>query len=137
MIITNLAARAYEGEADLARALLDIVERMPDFVRPERPRVPNPADPAEDYADKWARDSRLEKCFWDWHYAVKTDLAKLPAMLQRTTLKDDLYDLFRVDLTQDEVRQLAPQSSIPATPAPRVAPILGVSAAPKPWGSND
>jgi len=43
MIITNLAAHAYEGELDLYAALTNIVEKMPYFVRSERPRIPNPS----------------------------------------------------------------------------------------------
>jgi hypothetical protein len=63
MIITNLAARAYRGETDIGSALRNIVETMPTFINAVRPRVPNPADPAEDYADKWRLDPRLEKSF--------------------------------------------------------------------------
>jgi len=64
MIITNLAAHAYGGEGDLFSALTNIVGRMTEYVNPTRPRVPNPADPAEDYADKWAQDPTLEDNFW-------------------------------------------------------------------------
>ncbi len=76
MIITNLAAHAYAGETDVWSALTNIVERMPQYVKPTRPRVPNPADPAEDYADKWARNPALEENFWLWHTQVKVDLAE-------------------------------------------------------------
>ena len=134
MIITNLAAQAYEGETDLATALKNIVEKMPDFVRSERPWVPNPADPAEDYADKWAKDPRLEKNFWDWLSAVKADLAKLPSVLRGTTLKADIQKFFRVELTQDELRQFEPRPSTPTTA--KVTPVL-ISSAAKPWGGGD
>jgi len=46
MIITNLAAHAYTGESDLYTTLTNVVEKMAYFVRSERPRVPNPANPA-------------------------------------------------------------------------------------------
>ena len=59
MIITNLAAQAYGGENDIWMATSNILERMPGFVRSTRPRVPNPADPAEDYADKWTKNPDL------------------------------------------------------------------------------
>jgi hypothetical protein len=52
-----------------------IVTRMHEFVRPEYPRIPNPADPAEDYADKWRKDLSLEDNFWKWLSQVKSDLA--------------------------------------------------------------
>jgi hypothetical protein len=114
--------------------VMAIIEMMPDFVRPSRPRVPNPADPAEDYADKWAKDARLEKIFWDWHTALKADIAKLPALLRGTTLKADMQALFRVDLTQNEQRQFESQTRSPATV--QVAPTLIIPSAPKPWGTD-
>jgi hypothetical protein len=39
MIITNLAAHAYAGEPDILSALTNIVDKMPQFVRPNWPRV--------------------------------------------------------------------------------------------------
>ena len=60
MILTNLAGQAYQGEADVYDAVRGILARMLNYVRAERPRVPNPAHPDEDYADKWSKDPRLE-----------------------------------------------------------------------------
>ncbi len=136
MIITNLAAQAYNGEADLAAAIKNIVDRMPDFVRPVAPRIPNPADPAEDYADKWRIDARLEKSFWDWHTAIKADLTRLPALLERETLKSEIRSLLYVDLTDDEVRQFGRPSSIRIVAPAATSPILTFPSAQKPWGRN-
>jgi hypothetical protein len=135
MIITNLAARAYEGETDIGVALWNIVEKMPTFIRPTWPRVPNPADPAEDYADKWAQNPQLEKSFWDWHTEVKVVLAKLPTFLRGGSLKTDVEDLFDVRLADDDVRRLETGNSR-APAIVRAAPILTIPAAPKPWGRN-
>lgn len=135
MIITNLAAHAYSGQTDLASALTNILERMPDFVRPGRPRVPNPADPFEDYADKWSRDARLEANFWAWHAAAKTDVAKLPSVLRHGTLAKDIRAIFRVDMTETEVCEFEPRpSSAPAVV--RAAPALVIPTAPRPWADN-
>jgi hypothetical protein len=132
MIITNLAAQAYDGNSDLGTALQTIVERMPAFVRPSVPRVPNPTHPAEDYADKWSKDARLEKNFWDWHAAVKADLARLATLLGRPALKREVSDLFFVDLTDDDVRQVGGA----ARPAISVksSPVLTIPTASMPWG---
>lgn len=135
MIITNLAARAYEGEADLGTALTNIVARMGTFVRAGQPRVPNPADPAEDYADKWSRDARLETNFWKWHAAVTADVARLPEILCGNALEREVRGIFRVDLTENELRQFVPRPT--STPAvPRVTPALIIPSAPRPWGNN-
>jgi cyclic GMP-AMP synthase DncV-like protein len=135
MIITNLAGQAYAGETDIATALKNIVEKMPDFVRSDTPRVPNPADPAEDYADKWSRDPRLEKNFWEWHTAVKTDIGKMLSLVRGATLKPDIHKMFRVELTEQELRQFEPLRSAFATPVTKTAPIF-ISSAQKPWGSR-
>src|SRR5690606_160851 len=53
VIITTLAAKAYNGEADLASALTNILSRMSSYINANVPLVPNPVNPAEDFADKW------------------------------------------------------------------------------------
>jgi hypothetical protein len=134
MIITNLAANAYEGETDLATALVTIVDKMPTFVRQSRPRIPNPAGPAEDYADKWASNPRLEENFWLWHGALVADMAKLPSLLGSGRLSDEIAAMFMVELTQDERKLFetpAPQL-LPA--AARSTPALYIPSAPRPWG---
>ena len=98
MILTNLATHSYNGESDIFTAVRGIVDRMPSFIRAGRPRVPNPADPAEDYADKWSRDPKLEQNFWSWHMQAKADLARLP-------------DLLRGDRLAASVRQMVPAGS--------------------------
>ncbi|MCE9567294.1 MAG: nucleotidyltransferase [Planctomycetes bacterium] len=135
MVITNLAARAYSGESDLLAAITNIVTRMGTFVRQQKPRVPNPADPFEDYADKWSRDPRLEKNFWTWHEAVTADIARLPEILRGNTVGLEVRKIFRVDLTLDELREFTPRS--PSAPAvARTAPSLIIPSAPKPWGND-
>ncbi len=136
MIITNLAAHAYAGESDVWSALTNIVERMPQYVNPSRPRVPNPADPAEDYADKWAKDPTLEDNFWLWHTQVKVDIARLPTFLSGKSLASDIRRTFRVEFTQEEIKQFEPRE-VPATPViVRSAPALYVPTAPRPWGNG-
>lgn len=133
MIITNLAAHAYAGETDLVVALTNIVELMPDFVRSERPRVPNPANPAEDYADKWSHDPRLEKSFWDWYYALRGDLARLPGLLGTPALSRELTAAFAVNLTQSERALFGGGGSSPTVVTH--APAVVIPSASKPWGT--
>lgn len=137
MIITNLAAHAYEGETDLALALTNIVDRMPQFVNPTRPRVPNPADPAEDYADKWASNPVLEQNFWWWLTQVKADVAKLSTSIGTRRVAAEVLAAFRVELTADELRTFgAPEQSVAPTFV-SVAPVVHIPSAPRPWGSGD
>ena len=134
MIITNLAARAYEGETNLAVALLGIVDKMPTFIQDSRPRVPNPASPAEDYADKWALDDRLEKNFREWHSAVKSDLARLFGALGSSKVSTLTKSAFDVTLTSDEVRKFAGGTGSSPAVAKTASAIVISSSAPRPWG---
>lgn len=77
IIITTLASMAYQGESDIVHALLDVLENMGQYIRTQKPRIPNPADPQEDFADKWdsqrGRELQLEKNFFTWLTQAQTD----------------------------------------------------------------
>jgi hypothetical protein len=77
IIITTLAARAYRGEADIADALDTILSNMGNLVNRTAPRVPNPVNPAEDFADRWAepasQEHNLEAKFWKWLRQAQID----------------------------------------------------------------
>lgn len=136
MIITNLAAQAYEGEPDVYAALTKIVDKMPQFVRPERPRVPNPANPAEDYADKWHLDANLERSFWRWHMQVQADLKKLERLVAGETLGEDVERIFGVTLSEDQLRGAGLGGSRRA-PAIVRAPVVTIpKSTPRPWGNR-
>jgi hypothetical protein len=132
MIITNLAAHAYAGETDLWIALTTIAREMPSFLNPVRPRVPNPADPAEDYADKWAKNPTLEKNFWLWHTQLRADLDRLRSILAGDRLSTDVRRIFAIELTQDELKQFERSALLPRVV--RSAAVLSIPTAPKPWG---
>lgn len=94
VILTTLAAHAYQGEADVEVALANILERMDEFVRGTEPRVPNPINPEEeDFADKWADPAyehlELEKNFRDWLAKAREDFNTIgttndPVLLEKT-----------------------------------------------------
>ena len=77
IIITTLAAAAYEGEQDTASTVANILARMGSFVRKTKPRVPNPVNPVEDFADKWYDPKYaqldLENKFWQWLEQAQND----------------------------------------------------------------
>lgn len=135
MILTNLAAQAYGGETDLGLALVNIVEKMPSFIRAKRPRVPNPADPFEDYAEKWATNPELEKSFWEWHVSIKSDLGRLATALRAQNVKGAVERAFDVTLTQRELRAFESSTLSGGTSIiVKSAPTLVIPTAPRPWG---
>lgn len=82
IIITTLAARAYNKETNILEALTNIVNRMPQFIEEryssEHGRyikwIPNPVNEDENFADKWAEKSIKEKNFYLWLDRVREDI---------------------------------------------------------------
>ena len=107
MIITTLAAHAYDGEADIYDALANIVERMPAFVGATKPKIPNPVHPDEDFADDGILDGVLERNFWNWHTQVKADISNLRDYLGKTELPAMVERRFAVRLPEDQTKELA------------------------------
>lgn len=131
MIITNLAAHAYQGELDLRTALINIVDRMPSFVRSVRPRIPNPTDPREDYADKWTSNPELEDNFWAWHNQLSSDIRGVPAIGESDRLAKAIRRTFAIDLSERDLIDggLAKAAAITITSAPTIQ----ISSPPRPW----
>jgi hypothetical protein len=135
MILTNLATHSYNGASDIFAAVTEIIDRMPSFIRAGRTRVPNPADPAEDYADKWTKEPQLEQNFWSWHMQVKADLAGLPDLLRGDRLTESVRRMFRLDLTQEQMQQFQPVRTSVRNVS-YAAPPIAITSAPRPWGNQ-
>jgi hypothetical protein len=76
ILITTLAALAYRGEQNLYEAVAMMAEEMPTHVARDGLTwyVPNPAQPEENFADKWRSDPSRRLHFFRWIEAVKADL---------------------------------------------------------------
>lgn len=85
IIITTLAARAYNREADVSLALSNVLQRMESFIEerysPALGRhikwVGNPVNPEENFADRWILESERERNFYEWLEKAKEDFAQL------------------------------------------------------------
>ena len=76
MIITTLAAHAYNNEADLYDSLDSIIKGIPEYILTKNgsPWIPNPVNPDENFADKWKEDPKKELNFRTWLAQVEKDL---------------------------------------------------------------
>lgn len=76
IIITTLAAQAYNNEADLLDALVNIVNGMPSYIQTRNGEawVENPTNPTENFADKWKEHPQREVRFRKWLLQVSDDL---------------------------------------------------------------
>ena len=79
VIITTLAAHAYNNEDDIYDALTGIVSRMHFFIENRNGTwwVQNPVDDGENFADKWNEYPERREAFVGWLRKVSTDLSLL------------------------------------------------------------
>nr|WP_281720567.1 nucleotidyltransferase [Nitrosomonas nitrosa] len=109
IIITTLAARAYNGETDIVTALGNVLEKMGGLVRPTKPRVPNPVDPEEDFADRWYRHDclhlRLEDNFNAWLLQARTDFQHLTSTTDTEFLCEHIEEKFSLRVNEAELKK--------------------------------
>lgn len=79
MIITVLAARAYNDSLDIFDALKHIAFNMSSYVGgvPGHRVVSNPVAPEENFAEKWTINNKKEENFYKWLHTLQTDIDKL------------------------------------------------------------
>ncbi len=76
IIITTLSGHAYNNEPDILTALQNIVTDMPRYIQQNNGVVwiPNPVNPLENFADKWAEHPQRKENFYKWLSEVQKDL---------------------------------------------------------------
>jgi len=85
IIITTLAAKAYNGETDIVTGLANVVRDMPKYIGERYSSehgkiikwIENPVNSEENFADKWPDHPLREENFYKWHSQISDDLAAL------------------------------------------------------------
>lgn len=92
VIITTLAAHSYEGEGTIGRALAAILGGMDKFIlrREDRYWIPNPTDPLENFADKWAEHPERADAFFEWLHRAREEFAYAARSTDRGVISETL-----------------------------------------------
>ncbi len=135
VIITTLAAAAYQGEQDVASALDTILTNMGSYVRNTRPRVPNPVNPVEDFADKWY-DSKyehlnLERKFWLWLEQAQNDFQVIGQSRDADFITEQVQAKFASALDAGSLKNRLGLGAVNIITAPKSHAIVEAPA--KPW----
>jgi hypothetical protein len=79
IIITTLAAQAYEPAGDLFSVLHHVVEWMPDLVECEFGKyvIANPVESQENFADRWKGHPARPRRFFEWLEAALRDFTAI------------------------------------------------------------
>ncbi len=137
IIISTLAARAYNNEADLLDALQNIVNTMPSLIKRDgqgKALVANPVNPLENFADKWEKHPQRETKFRQWLQKVQADL---DASLSSGSLRDMTEGLkppFGDRIVNMAASKTFPNRYSSLSAAASVAPSIQISKPSKPWG---
>jgi len=104
VIITTLTAKAYQGENDIESAMSAILSRMGKFVNTFAPKVPNPTNPIEDFADRWYMQKyshlKLEENFWYWLGQAQEDFGVYGSTNNVRQLSEHTMNKFSVNMNE-------------------------------------
>lgn len=102
IIITTLAAKAYDGSISLSEALTTITNNMDSFIEHDGHKfiINNPVNPLENFADKWEHEPIKQKEFYKWMEYIKADFTNFISDLTITKMlnnKSTFQNKFGVD----------------------------------------
>ncbi|HFQ4496874.1 nucleotidyltransferase [Enterococcus dongliensis] len=103
IIITTLAAKAYNGEQDLFTALSNIIYNMEKYIEIDQYgnyNVYNPVDSTENFTDRWRDNPERKDAFFSWLLKAKSDIVDDPVNFIEglDSLKERLSRNFGQDL---------------------------------------
>jgi hypothetical protein len=109
IIITTLAGCAYCGETDVVEAITNILAKMHEYVRHNNPRIPNPVNPDEDFAERWStaegKSLNLEQNFWYWLEQARVDFSTLKSDENFIVLEEKLKTKFNISVDANKLRK--------------------------------
>lgn len=138
VIITTLAAQAYQGEQDVDSAMQTILATMGKKVNRLRPHVPNPVNPAEDFADKWYdpayKHLNLEQHFWQWLEQAQNDFRVIGQSRDVDFIAQQVQTKFGAAIDARSLKDKVRLGTISVITAPKSHTITEAPA--KPWMSK-
>jgi hypothetical protein len=96
IILTTLAAKAYNNQDNIIDAIIGMVRDMPKFIELRedgRWWVENPAEPGENFADKWNENPARRNAFLIWLRQVQIDFERVLSSTSFKEASDQLSDI--------------------------------------------
>lgn len=142
IILTTLAAKAYEGEQDIYSALINIISRMTLFIEIKYDNsrnkdlkwVENPVNPEENFANRWSEKNDKQKNFYGWIERLKKDFELTSYSDDATVITENLNKLLKVQTagTDSQVTRLSNSSHVQPQSTKLITEILNVAHRQKP-----
>lgn len=137
IIITTLAAKAYNGDTGVYDSLKRILETMEVFIKVENGRhyIPNPSNPQENFADKWNTEPTKARAFFSWLSKAKKDITVIaPTIIDDYSAIEDILGSTVVGRAVSDIAPIKHDSNLPETvySSPFIKNALAVSHRQKP-----
>jgi len=138
IIITTLAAREYLGGPSISSAMEQILQSLNRFCASDSNEVRNPANPQENFADRWATPEgqwlRLKQNFHAWVRQANIDIPRLGNLVDSTSLAEQLQDKLGVRMSASTLES---KVGLAIAAAPVQAPHVHIPQdSPRPWGTK-
>lgn len=126
VIITTLAAHAYEGEATIGEALTSILTKMDSFLQKVGGQyvIPNPTDPLENFADKWVEHPERAEAFFQWLQQARSDFLNAVNLTEQAEIAKRVAPAMG-DALAERVRERAAKTGGGLLRKSSVAPVTG------------
>lgn len=124
VIITTLAAHSYNGEETIGEALAVILAGMDKHIlrHDNRYWIPNPTDPLENFADKWAEHPERATAFAEWLQKARTEFAAASRSTDKTFITETVGRGVGGSLADRAARRRQPPARSPLLKTASVAP---------------
>lgn len=114
IIITTLAAKAYQKETDLITTITNIVEQIPNLIEEQYDSdlgkfikvIPNPVNREENFADKWVEKTQLQTNFYKWLEKIKLDISNIEKSRGPNEIKKS-FNVFGKEIVEESFANLA------------------------------
>ena len=116
IIITTLAAKAYNGETGVYDAIKRIIENMETFIEIKNGKICilNPSNSKENFADKWEGEQAKVNAFFDWLNKAKNDIINVsPTIIDDYTALEEAFGETVTSRAISEIISLPYDSNIP------------------------
>lgn len=112
IIITTLAAHAYQQETTIGAALYYILNNMERFIEDRNGKtwIGNPVDPFENFADKWAEVPAKKEAFYEWLNKAKADFFTIMSLENKQVIAESMSPVLGHQAVQ-KAANTRPQSS--------------------------
>jgi len=140
IIITTLAANAYDNEADIVDAMIKMIDKMPSFItnRNGVSWVVNPVNPSENFAERWKDHPDREPNFRKWLREVKADFIKVLTCNDTDTAGKVMVPIFGEWVSRSVITKFEESTTAKGisdvTVIQKAPPVVTITSPNKPWG---